>query len=63
MARGATYCVELKVVITNDSTESKLREAIDEVAEAAEDYPFLGLADTVERLEKAFMELTYEPDR
>jgi len=58
---GGAY-VTLQLVITNESTKRRLEDAIEQIADVVDDYPWLGLDETVERLIEAYEELDYVPD-
>ena len=47
------------VVIANESTDNKLRRAIEELEELAKDYPFLPLETPVNELKEAYEELSH----
>lgn len=63
MAQVGGCHVVLQVVISNVTTRDKLEQAIQEVAETVQDYPWLELDGAVERLIEAFEELSYVSDR
>lgn len=57
---GCHVCIQL--VISNVTTKDKLEAAIEEIADAIADNPWLGLDGAVERLISAYEELRYVPD-
>jgi len=59
MAAAGTVYVEMVVVIANESTDNKLRRAIEELEELAKDYPFLPLETPVNELKEAYEELSH----
>jgi len=63
MAAGTIYCVELSVVISNESTMRKLLRALGQLDELVDDCPFLNLEEPVADIREAIGELTYEPAR
>ena len=54
--------IALQLVITNETTKQKMEDAIEQIADVVDDYPWLGLDDAVERLIEAYEELDYIPD-
>lgn len=54
--------VVLQVVISNATTKERMEEAIEQIADVIDDYPWLGLDEAVEQLIQAYEELDYVPD-
>ena len=57
---GVHVC--LQVVFSNETTRRKMEAAIETIADAVADNPWLGLDDTVEQLITSFEELQTIPD-
>ena len=63
MSREVGGChVAVQLVITNATTKEKLEDAIEQIADVIDDYPWLGLDEAIEQLLEAYDELDYIPD-